>query len=101
MIDLGVGGGPCHISAMTKTFDVIVIGGDRLHELGQERQDVVVARLVPAGAARLDVLVLQRRLDEPDRGNARLVAGLHGRLQVIGESLAQHGWVSSQSGWSR
>src|SRR4051794_25259743 len=43
-----------------------------------------------SGAAGLDVLVLQGCLDQPDRAEPALVAGLHGLLHFCRETFAQH-----------
>ena len=54
-----------------------------LDHLLQQAEDVVVAGLALAGAARLDILVLERRLDEPHGGEPALFAGLQGVLHFL------------------
>ena len=43
-----------------------------------------------AGAAGLDILVLELRLDQADGAEARLVACLHGLLDAVRNTLAEH-----------
>ena len=61
-----------------------------LDHLLQQSQQIVVAQRRLAQAARLDVGVLQRRVDEPQRGNATLVAALHRVLESRVDVVAEH-----------
>ena len=62
-----------------------------LDELLQQAQDVGIGERIPASAARLDVGVLDRRIDEPQGREAQLVLRFHGRLHGVIDLFAQHG----------
>ena len=56
----------------------------------EQGQNFGLGRRAATGSPRLDVLVLQRRLDQPDRAELALVAGLHGLFHFSRETFA-HG----------
>ncbi|MEJ0044647.1 MAG: hypothetical protein WDM81_21595 [Rhizomicrobium sp.] len=74
-----------------------LVGGDGilalLDHLGEQRENLVVAQKIAAGlGARGDVLVLQRGVDEAQRGDAARILRLHRLFQRIVDLFAQaHG----------
>src|SRR5215211_136993 len=70
----------------------LIVDRDRflalLDHLLQECEDLLLARLPPARAPRLDILVLERRLDHAHRRQAPLLTGLQRLLHGLGEALA-------------
>jgi hypothetical protein len=62
-----------------------------LHHFLEKLEDVLVAQRLLAEPACLDVLVLEGGLNQADRGEAVLFAGLHRHFQVGHELVTQHG----------
>ena len=67
-----------------------------LDEFLQEPKQLVLAKRGLALALRLEVGVLERGIDQPERRNATFVAGFHRALQGGVDLVAQHGYGLSR-----